>query len=62
MDVSDILELARDQTHTNSANATDAQVLKYLNIVKNNFWSYIISSMNEDYDWDIFLTDTVVGQ
>ena len=62
MDVSEIIDLARDQTHTDDSEFTDARILKYLNIVKNNFWSYIISSISEDYDWDIFTTDTVVDQ
>ena len=62
MDVADIIDLARDQTHTNSTQFPDAQMLKYLNIVKNNFWSYIVSSISEDYDWDIFTTNTVVWQ
>jgi len=62
MDVSDILSLSRDQTHVNDTQYPDAQVLKYLNIVKNNFWSYIVTALNEDYDWDIFLTDTVANQ
>jgi len=60
MDVADIIDLARDQTHTNSTQFPDAQMLKYLNIVKNNFWSYIVSSISEDYDWDIFTANTVI--
>jgi len=60
MDVSEVIDLARDQTHTNDTQFPDAQVLKYLNIVKNNFWSYIVTSINEDYDWDIFTVSTTV--
>ena len=62
MDASEIFDLARDQAHVNSTQFPDAQLLKYLNIVKNNFWSYIVSAISEDYDWDIFTTDTVVNQ
>ena len=62
MDASEIIDLWRDQTHVTSTMFPDAQVLKYLNIVKNNFWSYIVTALNEDYDWDIFLTPTVANQ
>jgi len=60
MDVADIIDLTRDQSHVNSTQFPDAQILKYLNIVKNNFWSYLVSAVSEDYDWDIFTVDTTV--
>ncbi len=62
MDVSTIINLARDQTGVNATQFSDAQVLSYLNLIKNNFWSYLVSALKENYNWDIFRTSTVVNQ
>jgi hypothetical protein len=62
MNAATIVDLARDQTGVNDTQFPDAQVLKYLNIVKDNFWSYLVSSLKENYNWDIFRASTVVDQ
>ena len=49
MDVADIITMARDQAHTNATAFPDAQMVKYINMVKNNFWSSITIALNEDY-------------
>ena len=59
----EIIDLARNQSHVNSTQFPDAQMVIYLNLVKDNFWSYLNSSNREWYNWDIFTaTTTVVDQ
>ena len=62
MDVSDIISLIRDQTHTTDDEFDNDRILKYLNIVKDDFFSTIIVWVNEDYNWDYFKTDTIANQ
>ena len=63
MDAAAIIDLARDQSHVNSTQFSDAQIVKYLNRVKDNFWSYLNSANREGYNYDIFTaTTTVVNQ
>lgn len=62
MNVQDILDLARDQTYTTVSQMPDNILLKYLNIVKNDFFSYLITSVSENYNWDYFTSNTVVWQ
>lgn len=62
MNVSDIYDLAIDQTHVNTTDFPNTRVIKYINIVKDDFWSYIVTYMNQDYNYDIFKTDSVIGQ
>jgi len=62
MDVADIYTLAIDQTHVNTTDFPNTRVLKYINLVKDDFWSYIVTYMNEDYNYDIFTTTSIVDQ
>ena len=55
-----MLDLSRDQANVNATNFPDTRVLKYLNIVKNNFWSYIVTAISEKYNWDIFTVDDII--
>ena len=59
----EIIDLARNQSHVNSTQFPDAQMVIYLNLVKDNFWSYLNSANREGFNWDIFTaTTTVVNQ
>jgi len=60
MDVTDILDLARDQTSKTATNLPNTTLIKYLNIVKNDFFSYLITAIDENYNWDYFNTDSVI--
>ena len=62
MDVTDILDLARDQTSKTATNLPNTTLIKYLNIVKNDFFSYLITAIDENYNWDYFNTDSVIWQ
>lgn len=62
MNAQDILDLIRDQSYQTTSNLPDATLIKYLNIVKNEFFSYLITAVDENYNWDYFNADTVVGQ
>ena len=62
MNVNEILDMAIDQAHVNIDDYPQTRVLKYLNLVKNNFRSVQISELWEDYEWDIFKADSVANQ
>jgi hypothetical protein len=54
MNVTDILDMARDLTHQTVSQMPNPILIKYLNIVKNNFFSYLITSVDENYNWNYF--------
>lgn len=62
MNITEIFDLARDQTHVNDTDYPNTRLLTYANIVKNNFHSAIATAINEDYHWDYFRTNSVVNQ
>ena len=62
MSTAEIVALARVLTHTDSDQVTDAQALIYTNIVYKKIASEIVQRIDESYFWDLFTTDTVVGQ
>lgn len=62
MNVTDILDMARDLTHQTVSQMPNPILIKYLNIVKNNFFSYLITSVDENYNWNYFSWDLVVWQ
>jgi hypothetical protein len=62
MNVNDIIELARDQSYCNTSQVPDSIAVKYLNIVKNDFFSYLLTYADDNYNWDYFTDDTVVNQ
>jgi hypothetical protein len=59
MNVNNMIDLAYDQTHTNEEQIDRENVLKYLNIVKNNFWSYMVSYMREKFNEGKFHANTI---
>lgn len=62
MNVQDIIDLARDQTYTTVSQMPDVILLKYLNIVKDEFFSYLITALDQSYNWDYFTSNTVINQ
>lgn len=62
MDVQGIFTLARDLTHTNSTDFPDPTLLTYLNPVKDEYFSYLITWVSENWQWDIWTTQTVLNQ
>ena len=50
-------------THTNISDYPDSRLLPFLNAVKDDFWSTIITAIRSNYNWDIWTIDnTVVNQ
>jgi len=62
MEVNAILNLSRLQTHTNDTQMPNATLIDYLNIIYWKVANRIITSIDEDFFWDEFLTDSVVWQ
>lgn len=62
MNASEIFSMARELTHTNSTDFSDSRLLPFLNQVKNDLFSYIITWVSEDWNWDIWKTTSVDGQ
>jgi hypothetical protein len=62
MNVNDIIELARDQSYCNISQVPNDIALKYLNIVKNDFFSYLLTYADDNYNWSYFKTNTVINQ
>jgi hypothetical protein len=62
MNAIDILDLARDQSYTTEDDFNNTIGLKYLNIVKNDFFSHLITAVDENFHWDYFTDDLVIGQ
>ena len=62
MNVNEILDMVVDQAHVNTEDYPPTRILKYLNLIKNNFRSVQIAELWEDYEWDIFKADTVADQ
>lgn len=61
MDVNSILDLARDQTGTNSTQITNTMAIKYLNRIYRELVSEV-SESNTYYFWQEFYTDLVSWQ
>jgi hypothetical protein len=47
MDVTTVLSRARRVFNCSTSQYTDAQMLEDLNVVKDNFWTYLVSVRNE---------------
>ena len=64
MNVSQIADLARDQTNTNVSQISDDTFVKYLNFVKNDFYSAMITEIGDNYGWDYWIPDwwLIAGQ
>ena len=62
MNASDIITLARDLTQSTSNQLSDAQAVKFANIVYHDIESRIVWDVGEDYFWESFVADTVVWQ
>lgn len=52
MDVIDIVKLARDQASVSEQDYSDDKVLMYVNLVAKEYWSYIITGIKSNYNWD----------
>ena len=64
MDVSTILQLARETTNTSSSmtNLSDSSLLPYLNIVYHDLEEAITNKVDTDYFVKAFYTSTIDGQ
>lgn len=63
MNAPSMFNMIRELTHTNSDDYPDTRLLPFLNLVKDDFWSYIITSISSKYNWDRWWIDeTVINQ
>lgn len=62
MDVSKIITLARTLTHKTQSQVSDTDIVNYLNLAKDDFWTAIVSAVWENYHWDYWTADTVANQ
>ena len=61
MDVSTIIELSRKQTGTSAGQISDADYLKYLNIIYKDIFSRLVVD-SKKYTWQSFDTEVNAGQ
>ena len=63
MNVPAMFTLARELTHSSIEDYPDTRLLPFINVVKDDFWSYIITGMQSNYNWDRWtITKTVINQ
>lgn len=62
MDAPAIFTMARELTDTSSTDYPDTRLLPFLNQVKNDLFSYLITWAWEKWNWDEWTTDSVVWQ
>jgi len=62
MDAPAIFTMARELTNTNDTDYNNTRLLPFLNQVKNDLFSYLITWAWEDWNWDIWTTNSVVWQ
>jgi hypothetical protein len=61
MDVSTIIALSRKQTSATSGQISDADYLKYLNIIYKDIFSRLVVD-SKKYTWQSFNTEVIAGQ
>ena len=62
MTPSEIIARAKRVFNTPDSVYSDSDALSDLNVIKNDFQAAIISTVNEDYNWDEWTGDLVAGQ
>jgi len=63
MDYPGMATMANELSDTNSTDYSPTRLLPFFNAVKDDLWSYIITSIKGKYNWDIWTVDnTVVNQ
>lgn len=63
--IDEALELAHttlDQIWEWDVEVGKTRMIRYLNKVKDRFWSWIVTSIGEDYGWDQWITDGMSGE
>jgi len=55
--------LARELANVSIDDYPDTRLLPFFNVVKDDFWSYLITAIRANYNWDIWtVTQTVINQ
>lgn len=62
MDAAAIFTMARELSHTNDIDYPDTRLLPFLNVVKDDLFSYMITWLNENQEWDTWEATTVANQ
>lgn len=59
MQLTDIIQTARDYAYCPVGTVSQSEALRYLNMHKDDFWSTIVSKADASYSWEVWTTDTV---
>ena len=62
MDYAAMWTMARELSNTNDTDFSDTRLLPFFNQVKNDLFSYMITWISEDRNWDIWTTTSVANQ
>lgn len=62
MDIAIMSNLVRELTDTNDTDFPNTRLLPFFNAVKDDLFSYLITGVDENYNWDIWETKTVSDQ
>lgn len=62
MNIADLLTFTRDQWWATTAQVTDTELLRYLNIAYHDLEWWIRAEVDAEFRWDIFTTNLVLGQ
>lgn len=62
MELSTIFNLAREWAGVTESNYPDTRLLPFLNAVKDDLFPYLITWVNEDYNWDVWRTASIENQ
>lgn len=60
--ITDIATFTREQTGSTTANITDTQLYRYLNISYHEIEDAIVQDLNEDFFWNELTFSLVAGQ
>jgi hypothetical protein len=62
MNSAQIMDMSIDQADVNIIDYPYTRLVKYLNLVKDDFFTYLITWANGEWNWDIWTTTSVASQ
>lgn len=62
MNYADLCTLSRELSNVSQDDYSDTRLLPFFNRVKDNLWSYMLTSIKENYNWDIWTTESFLNQ
>ena len=58
MDVSEIISMSTDQGQVSSTDYDSPKILGYIHLVVQDYWSFIITGVKSNYNWDTWKVKT----